>query len=343
MDSSNKTICILPRILGLGGPNTFQSNLIQVLRTRGNSISHDPTDPANSSILVIGGTKQIASLKQAQKAGVRVIQRLNGMNWVHRKKYTGIRHFLRAEYGNLILAAIRKMADGIIYQSEFARGWWEREKGRVDTYQSVIHNGVDLQVFSPERGEPPRDYYRLLVVEGHHGGGYEQGLLTAVKLVSLLNKRLDKRTLLTVVGEVPDDLKRLAEGNEKNIEWLGVVKRDEIPSIDCASHILFSADINAACPNSVIEAMACGLPVISYDTGALPELVGGDSGRIARYGTDVWKLEPPDIYALADAAQAVLADREYFSRNARKRVVDHFDIQAVVDRYLTILLPDEGK
>lgn len=314
--------------------------MIQVLRARGYSISHDPTNPANSVILVIGGTKKIALLRHAQKTGVRVIQRLNGLNWVHKKKFTGVRHFLRAEYGNIILSEIRKIADGIIYQSEFAKNWWDREKGRVNSFQTVIYNGVDLQVFSPGRGELPRDLYRVLLVEGHHGGGYEQGLLTAVELVRLLNQRLDRRTLLTVVGKVPDTLKHLSDRGEVPIDWLGVVNREELPAIESSSHLLFSADINAACPNSVIEAMACGLPVISYNTGAIPELVTGDSGRIAKYGTDVWKMEPPDIYALADAAQAVLADRENFSNNARKNAVDHFNIENVVDRYLGILLPD---
>jgi glycosyltransferase involved in cell wall biosynthesis len=48
--------------------------------------------------------------------------------------------------------------------------------------------------------------------------------------------------------------------------------------------MLFSADLNAACPNSVIEALACGTPVLGYDTGALPEMVPPKSGRIAHYG-----------------------------------------------------------
>ena len=45
-------------------------------------------------------------------------------------------------------------------------------------------------------------------------------------------------------------------------------------------------------PNSVIEALACGLPVVSFDTGALPELVTPGAGRVVAYGGDPWRLDP---------------------------------------------------
>ena len=64
--------------------------------------------------------------------------------------------------------------------------------------------------------------------------------------------------------------------------------------------------------------MACGLPVVGFDTGALNELVIGDSGRIVAYGGDVWKLDHPDIAALAKAAAEILNDQPRF-RQPRER------------------------
>jgi glycosyltransferase involved in cell wall biosynthesis len=88
-----------------------------------------------------------------------------------------------------------------------------------------------------------------------------------------------------------------------------MISADRIPLIDRSAHVLFSADLNAACPNSVIEALACGLPVISYATGSLPEIITGDAGKVVPYGSNYWNLEPPDIDALADAAREVLANQ----------------------------------
>jgi len=334
-----KTICIVPHQPGLGGPSSFQARLIRILEARDYRVTHEILDPTNYAVLVVGGTKHIRQLHQAQRAGVRIVQRLNGMNWVHRKRRTGLRHYLRAEVNNQILASIRKFADGIVYQSEFSRDWWVRVRGEVGARTCVVHNGVDLQEFSPQGVDSkPHDHYRVLLVEGNLGGGYEQGLTTAVEMVRLLNRRIEKEARLMVVGRVPAELREQVSGLGVAIEWRGVVRREEIAEIDRSAHVLFSADINAACPNSVIEAMACGLPVIGYDTGALKELIPDGTGEVVPYGSDVWQLKRPDIHALADVAQSVLSRWEEYSKNARQHAEAHFDINFVADRYLEMLL-----
>lgn len=338
MTADNHRICILPHKLGLGGPASFQSSLIRILIARGITVTHDPLDPAVSAILLIGGAQHPQRVFRAQRLGVRVVQRLNGMNWIHRKKFTGIRHFIKAEYGNYLLSSIRRKADRIVYQSEFSRSWWDRVYGKLTVPQTVIHNGVDLDQFSPINPHLPTDHYRILMVEGHLGGGYEQGLITGVQLVRLLNQRMDKRVELMVVGDVPQSLRNQVESIGEKVNWCGVVKREMIPEIDRSAHLLFSSDLNAACPNSVIEAMACGLPVIAFDTGAMKELVPLQAGRIARYGGNVWNLDQPDIYALADAAREVLMDRDILSVGARQQAEKAHDEQKVADRYLDVLL-----
>lgn len=333
------TICIVPHKMGLGGPASFQARLARVLVERGHTVNHDPLDPATSVVLVVGGTKHIGTLLKARRNGVRIVQRLNGMNWVHHQKRTGWRHYLRSEVNNRILLTIRNMADAVVYQSEFSRDWWKSVYGDPKSPLRVIYNGVDVQEFTPDAHEaPPTDRYRVLMVEGNLGGGYEQGLETAAKLVKLLNQRMDKLVELMVVGNVPDALKKMANQIQGGIVWRGVVRREAIPSIDRSAHLLFSADVNAACPNSVIEALACGLPVIGFDTGSLPELVTGQTGEIAAYGADVWKLQKPDLHALVDAAAKVLGDLESYRRAARWHAAADYDIQRITDQYLDVLL-----
>ena len=102
--------------------------------------------------------------------------------------------------------------------------------------------------------------------------------------------------------------------------------------------LLFSADLNAACPNSVIEALACGLPVLSFDTGSLKELVIGDSGRVVPYGGNPWNIEPPDVQSLADAAVEILRDQPRFRKSAREQAEKNLGLDKMVDAYLKVLL-----
>lgn len=117
-----------------------------------------------------------------------------------------------------------------------------------------------------------------------------------------------------------------------------MVKREEIPAIDRAAHVLFSADINAACPNSVIEALACGLPVVAFATGALLELVNQSAGQVVPWGGNHWKLEPPDISALAAAARHILNEQDLFRKGARARAEEAFGLDQMVARYTEVLL-----
>jgi glycosyltransferase involved in cell wall biosynthesis len=328
---------------------SFQGRLAESLRRRGVEVGFDLDQPGLAAVLVVGGTRQLGKLWRLRRQGVRIVQRLDGRNWLHRQVHTGLRHYLRAESGNLLLEFIRaRLAGAIIYQSEFARGWWERARGRAAAPAAVIHNGVDLAQFSPQGpGEPPADCWRVLLVEGSLMGGYEQGLEAAVGLAEGLESRSKtahslfetKPVELMIAGRAAAALQ--AEWNRRAgvpLRWAGLVAPANIPALDRSAHLLYSADLNAACPNSVIEALACGLPVAAFATGALPELVTGDAGRLVPYGGDPWKLDPPDLPALVEAAAEILPDQPRFRAAARRRAEAAFDLKRVTDRYLEVLL-----
>jgi glycosyltransferase involved in cell wall biosynthesis len=121
------------------------------------------------------------------------------------------------------------------------------------------------------------------------------------------------------------------------VDWLGEVPPGSVPALLRASDLLFSADVHPACPNSVIEALACGLPVVAFDTGAIGEIVDRESGAVVPYGGDAWKLQPPDLAALTIAAGAVLDGGVIFRRGARRRAEAAFGLDRMIDDYLAVL------
>jgi glycosyltransferase involved in cell wall biosynthesis len=141
-----------------------------------------------------------------------------------------------------------------------------------------------------------------------------------------------------VVGKADQATRqRATEHSTIPLHWTGLVQPDEIPAIDRSAHLFFAADIHPACPNAVIEALACGLPVVGFDTGALNELVPSGAGKIVPYGADPWNLEQPDFDGLADAALDVLVNQESYRQEARSHAETNLSLDGMIDGYLGAL------
>ena len=334
-------ICIIPQVHGTGGMVSFRDKFSAGLQARDIEVCYDLDDSPYDAILLINSTRQLGKLWRAKQRGVPIIQRLDGINWVHRLRPTGLRHYLRSEFYNWLMAFIRRrIATGIVYQSHFVVQRWEKLYGPTRIPYNIVHNGVDLDIYTPDgphqRADSP---YRLLVVEGSLGGGHEDGLRNAVQLAEKISQYNDLPIELMVAGLVPQASQNYwTQQTIIPITWAGVVPAENIPEIDRSAHALFSAEVNAACPNSVIEAMACGLPILAFGTGSLSELVTGDAGRITPYGADPLKMETPTIVPLAKAAVEVLQDQNRFRSAARERAETEFGLDKMVDGYLQALV-----
>ncbi len=336
----DRSLGMLPRARGVGGMVSFQAKLEEELKRRGIGVTYDLERDRCDAVLVVGGTRKLNLLRQVRQKGIPIYQRLDGINWIHRVRSTGFKHFLRAELANWLLARIRsRLADGIIYQSEFVVDWWDGKYGPASVPHTVVHNGVDLSVYSPEgEHQRPRDHIRVLMVEGSLAGGYELGLDHGIQFCEHLAKITDQAVELMIVGQA--DARTQLEADRRSsitLHWVGLVQREQIPALDRSAHLFFAADIHPACPNAVIEALACGLPVVGFDTGALSELVVGGTGRIVDYGGDAWKLGTPNFLGLAQAALEVVADQTGFRSRARIHAEQYLSVAKMTDGYLSAM------
>ncbi|MFN8399788.1 MAG: glycosyltransferase family 4 protein [Anaerolineales bacterium] len=341
-------ICITPFVQGTGGMASFRLKFEQGLRARNIDVTYD-LDDKSDAVLVIAGTRFLLNLNQARRRGIRVVQRLDGINWVQRVKWSGVKYTFRAEYGNVMLATIRnRFADRVIYQSQFIRKWWEDWYGVAKAPASVIINGVDLNAYTHEgEHERPTDKYRMLLLEGSLARGLSSGLFHAV---SVAEKMSAKYPMEVVVAGTVDEAtqKKFAQGgvlaaedggkSNISVKFLGTVPRADIPKLARSSHMMYCAEVNPPCPNSVIEALACGLPVIGFDSGSLKELVPDNAGCVVPYGANPWKLETPNIEALASSAGEVLEKQNQFRAAARSRAESAFGLDQMVESYLKVLL-----
>ena len=90
-------------------------------------------------------------------------------------------------------------------------------------------------------------------------------------------------------------------------------------------------------PNTILEAMACGAPVVAFDTGGIPDMVrAGKSGVVVPYG-DVQQLSTAMTELLADASSL-----KELGRSARQLVIEEYNLEKLAARYAELyesLLP----
>lgn len=319
---------VFPHKPGIGGPGSFQSRFEAEIRRRGWKVGYASSDCGDAHcVFVVGGTKRLFWLLKMKLRRVPIIYRLDGISWLHRRKKVSIVAYLLAEYRNFNNKLIHAFfADHVVYQSLFVKHWWERQGWRRRILCSVIHNGVDLEVFRPHY-HLHRDI-AIVCMEGTID--YSP---YAVEVLNILAQRLGGSVPLRVYGrfEKAANIAKLDRG----VVYLGPVEGHKVPHIFNGS-IYFSLDVNPACPNTVIEALACGVPVVAFDTGALNELVPSKCGVVVPYGSDPWALETPDVEALIEAINGIRRSYDEYSEAARQHAVATFDIKVVFERYLAV-------
>lgn len=332
---SKSRICIPARPIGVGGPITFLRNFSSALADLDVEVIHDPEAKDCDSMLIINGTRRLGTLVRHKKRGIRIVQRLGAIHWQHRYWFTGARNYMLAEIRNLIMRFIRRqIADHVIYQSQFSQNWWEDRYGKTDCPSTVIFNGVDLDVFSP-KGPLSSDDPGAMVLsaEGSQGADRHQIAISLARAIS----EVENDIRLVLVGKLWQPGSDYIT-NDPFVRFVGQVPYSDMPKYYRAADIFVSTDVIAACPNSVIESLACGTPVIGFSEGALPELVSESVGACVDYGADAFELQPPgNMVGLVRAAIKILSDPKSFRENARTLAVQEYSLARMVERYSEVL------
>ncbi len=145
-----------------------------------------------------------------------------------------------------------------------------REVGLPST---VIPNIIDLGTFYPA-SQPPADATFTLVITRNLEPIY--GLDTAIKAFAIARGTVPNMRL-KIAGSGPQgaELQHLVEhlGLGSSVVFLGRLERPQIVALYHSAHAMLNPSRVDNMPNSVLEALACGLPVISTNVGGVPYIV----------------------------------------------------------------------
>jgi glycosyltransferase involved in cell wall biosynthesis len=224
-------------------------------------------------------------------------------------------------------------ADHVLYQSEFCKVSANTFLGEPHGSWEVLYNAVDVDRFSPVE-TPPGDGPVLLL-----GGDQTQAYRLEVAFqtfAQLLASEPGARLLVTgrLVSQPEPLLREL--GLSGRVEFTGRYSQADAPELMGRAHLLLHTKVKDPCPSLVIEAMACGLPVVYPASGGTVELVGEEAGIGVPHPESWERDEPPTADALTDAVVRVLADRARFAAGARQRAVERFAVGPWLDRHAEV-------
>ncbi|HUT30671.1 MAG TPA: glycosyltransferase [Sedimentisphaerales bacterium] len=196
----------------------------------------------------------------------------------------------------------------------------------------LIHNGVDTGVFHPYPRDAARRQLRLPV---------EATILAFAAQGGVNSPWRDANCLAAAIqhlGRSPGPVYFLSIGSGKRISQTGNVIHVPYVSDEKTLALIYSAadlflfpSLADNCPLVVIESMACGLPVIAYNTGGLPEIIeNGRTGVITEYR---------NTGEFAKAAEHLAFDhakRQQYAGAGIERARRLFSLDLMLDRYLAL-------
>jgi glycosyltransferase involved in cell wall biosynthesis len=199
----------------------------------------------------------------------------------------------------------------------------------------VIPNGVDLALFRPaprervraELGLDPEGRVLLFAANGIRKNPFKDFETLRATLARLGARHLGEKVLFLALGEAAPP-ERVGDALLRFVP----LERDpaRVARYYQAADLYLHAAREDTFPSTILEALACGTPVVATSVGGIPEQV--DDGRTG------FLVEARDAEALARGAHTLLVDadrRARMSAAAREAACDRFDLDRCASEYLS--------
>ena len=191
----------------------------------------------------------------------------------------------------------------------------------------VIPNGIDAKIFSPAKRFPDKP-----VILCNARLGERKGIEYLIKAMPRVLKTLPE-TKLVLIGEgiEKDKLVNLTKqlGLSRQIIFKGQVEHKKLPLIYRQSSLFVLPSLTESLSNSLLEALAAGLPVVATKVGGNPELIKRQNGVL---------VSPANSQALAEGIIRLLSkpDLRKNMGEASRQMVKQFGWEKTTKTYLRL-------
>lgn len=193
----------------------------------------------------------------------------------------------------------------------------------------VIHNGIDVQVFKPMSKSALREKYGIpankKVILFSANAGLSNPYKGGKFVLKIIEDHPGNDLLFINIGSSAES----RVGNVWQIQFVN--NQNELAEWYSLSDLFLYPSLADNCPLVVLESMACGCPVLSFQTGGIPELVNhNENGYLAKY---------KDYEDLKNGFNQLLSNSDLLnkmSENSVKRVQDNFTLSVMSNKYLNL-------
>ncbi|WP_139903733.1 glycosyltransferase [Clostridium thermarum] len=196
----------------------------------------------------------------------------------------------------------------------------------------TIHNGVDIDTFIYNNKSELRNKYGLDINKKYIlfiSADINDPRKGFRHLVNVLNKLKNKQNIVLLVAGKLFDESQLE--NEFMIRQFGYITDEkDLNEIYSLADIFVMPTLSENFPCTIIECMASGTPVVSFNVGGISEQITDETG---------WLVEKGNEKELQSVIERALNDDKMlknYSINARNRVVEKFSLQTCVDNYFNL-------
>jgi glycosyltransferase involved in cell wall biosynthesis len=319
-------------IRGIGGTASFAKKFQTGMEALGHEVFFEYRPDYDVMFLIVQAPFKY--LLEAKKKKKPIIQRLDGTY------YWSVAGWKFPLY-NLKAAIIRHLfADFTVYQSHYSKHCAEHFLGAKEEGNStIIFNGVDTEQFSP-LGESLnlRDYPDQKIFFTASAFRRTDQIFPILESLKAYEKHYGSNYKLVIAGTFTGEVSGIEKQlrGYKNLSILGKIENAELPKYERSADVFLFTHLNPPCPNNIIEALACGLPVCGVADGAMPELIqdGIEGVLVPTHGTAFWKRRHIDSSAFADGLHRVLENRDQMSLAARATAMKKFSINNMLSSYI---------
>jgi glycosyltransferase involved in cell wall biosynthesis len=242
---------------------------------------------------------------------------------------------------NAIMATAYHRADYVFWQSEFCRRAADRFLGEREGRGEVLFNAIDTQHrFRPAVVKVDRPFTFLLTgrIDKHLSYRLESSI---AGLRAAHDAGLYCRLIVAgwVDGSVLAANRQLAQnfGVAAYVNFLGAYTQETAAAIYRTADAYIMTKYLDPCPNTVIEAMACGLPILYSASGGVPEQVGFDAG-VSMPVPESWDdvVHTPSPEAIGAGMVEIAEKAVPMGLAARRRAESEFEITQWIERHRQI-------